>query len=262
MNVTVFPAGQRMRRYCTPARGRVCFVKMTTPLALKCPSCASALRAEDFDSAQGIVTCSYCNALMTLPGRTADSAAGPRPRMPLPDRVSLKETMHGIEIQRRWFTPVALFLVFFCIVWDGFLLFWYTAAMAGPGTPWAVKMLPLVHVAVGVAVTYTTLATLINTTRVLVDRGQVEVSHGPIPWLGNVTMQAAKLDQLFCKEKITRGKNGPHYSYEVWTALQDGSAKKLVAAGLDKEQAIFIEQEIEHALGIKDRAVAGEMSRI
>ncbi|MDZ4289799.1 MAG: hypothetical protein U0984_17680, partial [Prosthecobacter sp.] len=91
---------------------------MTAPLALKCPSCASSLRTEDFDPAQGIVKCSYCQAIMTLPGRTADFAAlGPRPRMPLPARVALIETVSGIEIQRRWFTPVVLFLVFFCVAW-------------------------------------------------------------------------------------------------------------------------------------------------
>ncbi|HYF35458.1 MAG TPA: hypothetical protein VD994_09230, partial [Prosthecobacter sp.] len=92
---------------------------MSAPVALKCPSCASPLSADDLDLAQGIATCGYCRAALTFPAATGDSRViRDRLPMPLPPRVTLQPTMHGLEIRRRWFTPVAFFLLLFCIVWD------------------------------------------------------------------------------------------------------------------------------------------------
>ena len=232
---------------------------MSAPVALKCPSCASSLRAEDLDQSRGIITCSYCRALMTVPESLGISPPPPpKPQVPLPDRISLKETMHGLEVRRRWFTPAALFLLFFCLIWDSFLISWYTVALR-PGAPLLMLVFPLFHVAIGVSLTYWTLATLFNTTVVSVERGDLKVSHGPLPWAGRIRVPAVDLSQLYCKEKVRHGKNGPRYSYEVWGALSNGASRKLVAAGLGKEQALFIEQEIERVLGFKDRRVAGEM---
>ena len=102
---------------------------MTRLVALKCPSCDAALRAEDLDEARGIARCSFCRALITLPASaTAASGFKPRAEVALPPRVTLESTIEGVEIRRRWFAPMFLFLVFFCVAWDGFLIFWYSVA--------------------------------------------------------------------------------------------------------------------------------------
>jgi hypothetical protein len=234
---------------------------MSAPVALKCPSCASPLKADDVQLAQGIATCSYCRAVMTFAGPGKEPwLERPRAPIPLPPRVTLRQTMHGIEIRRRWFTPAVLFLIVFCVFWDGFLVVWYTMAFAAKG-PLLMKLFPMIHVAVGVAVTYSTVASLFNSTRIAIERGEIKVSHGPVPWPGKVTLHSDQIDQLYCKEKISHGKNGPRYSYELWMLLRDGSQKKLVAAGLEKEQGLYIEQEVERTIGIKDRAVGGELPR-
>jgi hypothetical protein len=88
---------------------------------------------------------------------------------------------------------------------------------------------------------------------------QLSVTHGPLPWPGNLTLPRASLQQLFCEEQVRNGKNGVSYSYNVVAVLQDKSRVKLVT-GLDApEQALFIEQKLERQLGIADRSVAGEM---
>jgi hypothetical protein len=234
---------------------------MTAPVALNCPSCASPLKADDLHLAQGIATCGYCRALMTIPGaRSSGEVEHARHPISMPKRVNVRQTMHGLEITRRWFTPVAFGLLLFCVFWDGFLLFWYGAAFATNG-PLAMKLFPLIHVAAGIFITYLTAATFLNSTRITVERGEVKVSHGPLPWPGNLTMRADAFDQLFCKEKINRGKNGTHVTYEIWAALREGAHQKFLSAGLERDHAIFIEQEMERALNLKDRHVSGEMLR-
>lgn len=232
---------------------------MSKSPALKCPSCGSNLQLQDFDLANNVVKCSYCAALMPLGehNQRQERDAGSKPQVALPHRMTMQETPGGIEIRRRWFTPLAIFLVFFCLSWNGFLVGWYSIAFKGH-TPLAMKLFPIVHVAVGVFLTYYTLALFVNTTRVAVDRGQLRVAHGPLPWAGNKTMRVEEVDQLFCKETIKRTKNGIHTRYEVWIALKSGLVTKLLADLEARDQALFIEQQLERHLNIRDRYVPGE----
>lgn len=238
---------------------------MASPIALKCPSCASPLSADDFDSQHGFIKCGYCKALMTLPKAAERKSEGgsafrERGEVPMPARVRLENTAHGMAILRRWFSPAILFLVFFCIAWDGFLVFWYSMAFAMNG-PFIMKIFPIAHVAIGVWLTYFTIASLFNTTRIAAERGELVVKHGPVPWAGAKRLNASEVDQLFCKEKVSRSKNGIRYTYGVWTAMKDGSSAKIIAANLEMDQALFIEQQLEKALGIRDREVPGELTR-
>jgi hypothetical protein len=234
---------------------------MSETLALKCPSCGSLLQMQDFDVANGVVKCSYCRALMPLPSRGPDVPVSvPKAPVEMPKRITVQNTMDGIEIQRRWFTPTVFFLIFFCIFWDGFLVFWYSIA-SQRGSPVIMSIFPLVHVAAGVFITYLTFATMVNTTRIAVGRGLIKVRHGPLPWWGQLTMPVDDFKQFYCKEKLHHNKNGSHYTYEVWAALKSGDSKKILSSLNEREQAIFIEQEIERALNLKDHHVSGETLR-
>lgn len=234
---------------------------MTSLVALKCPSCNGALRAEDLDEARGFAKCSYCRALVSLPASAA-AAEGFKPRreVPLPPRIALADTADGIEIRLRWFTPLFVFLAFFCITWNSFLVFWYSIAFAG-GTPWIMKVFPLAHVAVGVGLTYFTLAGFLNTTSVRVENGRLSVAHGPLPWKGNREFDGQDIAQLYCKERVHHNKNGTSTSYELWAVRKDGASFKLLGAGSDSEQSLFLEQHLERALKLKDSPVQGELSR-
>lgn len=198
--------------------------------------------------------------MVTLPGYRPPGTARERLTMPLPAGMSIEESSAGTVITRRWFGVTMIFLAFFCVAWDGFLLFWYGMAL-GPNAPWIMTIFPLAHVAIGVGLTYFTLAGLFNRSWIKAANGVISVLHGPLPWLGNQVLPCTEIDQLFCREKVTQGKNGPNIRYEVWACMRDGSNKKLLGGTLTDEQAIYIEQRLEKALGITDRPMPGEMPR-
>lgn len=241
---------------------------MSAPVAFKCPNCASPLKADDWDRDSGIIRCSYCRALSTVPAAGSGSAVSAqggashrvRPPVPLPAGLTVEEGALGLSILRRWFHWSVVFLVPFCIGWNGFIIFWYTMAF-GHETPWIFKVFPLVHVVAGIGITYLTLATLFNRTRISVESGLIRIRHSPIPWRGNQDLDASGVDQLYCKEKRHNGKNGPHYTYEVWAMLRDNTSRKILSTSMNEDQALYIEQKLEQALGIKDRPVAGELLR-
>lgn len=236
---------------------------MSTLTPMRCPSCASNLRAQDLDAARGIATCSYCGALMNLAASTPAAAAPafvPRPEVPLPGRITVTKREQGLELRLRWFRPAALFLLGFAIIWDGFLFFWYSMAVAGEA-PWILFVFPLIHVAVGIGITYTALATLLNTTRIQVGRRELTVHSGPLPWRGSRRIERSRIAQLYGRRKLHHGRNGPQASYELWVALTDGSRSRLLGMGLDEDQTLYLEQRLEQALGLQDRPEAGELPR-
>lgn len=237
---------------------------MSEPTPLKCPNCGSIMRAEDWDAASGIIKCSYCKALATLPraeGENATSSAfQARGEIPMPPGITVEDRGGGILITRRWFSPVVFFLIPFCIAWDSFLVFWYSMAFKGPA-PWIMVVFPVAHVAVGVGLTYFCIATLLNRTFISAGQGLLSITHGPVPWRGRLVISEGDIDQLFCKMKTSNGSRGTSYSYEVWTVLRDGASRRLLDSGDSDDVALFIEQKLERALGIKDRAVPGELPR-
>lgn len=232
-------------------------------MRLQCGSCAAALAEKDVESARGLARCSFCGTLTDL-GRRAEpgSAAAAfreRAEVPLPKGFTVTRGA-GLVVVRRWFSPKFLFMLFFCLFWDGFLLVWFGVA-AGGRAPLVFFLFPLIHVAVGVGLTYFTLAGLLNSTTVSASGGRLSVRHGPLPWAGNLDLGTSEVKQLFCTEKVTRGKHGPSYSYEVSYRGPGGEAKTLLK-GLDApEQALFMEQRLEKHLRIEDKPVGGELPR-
>ncbi len=241
---------------------------MAEPVIFKCPNCASPLRVEDWDTTTGIIKCSYCRALSTMPGQRVNPPAVPDPgafrsrsSVPQPPGLNFEERASGVLLTRRWFTAAVIFMIPFCLVWDGFLVFWYTLAFRENG-PLVMKLFPMLHVAVGVGLTYFTIASIFNTTRVSTENGRLRVHHGPLPWKGSLELEGSDVEQLYCQQNLQAGKNGARYRHEVWAVLRDGKSRKLLGGtDLTLEQALFIEQRLERALGIEDKPVPGEVMR-
>jgi hypothetical protein len=227
---------------------------------IPCRFCAAPLSAEDVNIQLAIAKCSACHAVYSF----ADDAAAragtpPRPKVQLPPSFKVERSGGGLMLERRWFTPVAFFLVFFCMFWDGFLVFWYAAGIASGEI--IMLVFPLLHVAAGVGLTYYTAALFVNRTFVRAGGGRLSIEHKPLPWPGKRDLSTGTIRQLFCKEQVHKTKNGKRYSYQVHAKQSDGT-DIIVVKGLAKpEEALFIEQELESFLRIEDRPVAGELPR-
>jgi len=227
---------------------------------ITCPHCSRPVPAEDVNVQTSIAKCRYCSAVFGFAGQVPGASAfGPSKRaVEMPDDYTMSMEGSGLVLVRRWFSWKYLFMLFFCVFWDGFLVFWYTAAFKTNG-PLMVKLFPLLHVAVGVGLTYATLAGFLNRTKISLNSAELRIRHYPLPWPGNRLLQRQELDQLFCEEKLSSSRNSVSYTYSLSAVLTGGKRVKLIS-GLDNpEDALFLEQKIEGYLGITDRPVAGEM---
>jgi hypothetical protein len=225
-------------------------------MRLLCENCEAPINAEDVNLESGLARCRTCHAVF----RFEDQLDGQRPDAPRPASITAEEGMGRLTYRHRWFSPKYFAFVVFLAVWFGFLAFWYIG-VAAAGAPLLFSLFPLIHVAAGVFLAYLTLAGFLNTTVVELDRGRLSVRHGPLPWPGGVDLSTQELRQLYCEEKVTSGKNGPSYSYQLHAVLPDGSRKKLLS-GLDSPDVPrYLEQRVEEFLRIRDERVAGEFVR-
>ncbi len=231
-------------------------------MALHCRTCGELIPAEDVNIELAIAKCRSCNAVFGFADRLGDADAPTRrdrAAVPMPKAITVEEWGRDVTIVRRWFSPMHVFLIFFCIAWDGFLVFWYFMALT-EGGPCIMIVFPIAHVAIGVGLTYYTISGLLNRTVLKVASGTLTVRHGPLPWPGNHTIETAQLEQLYCTEHVSTSKQGGSTThYRVNAALADGRKLRLLSGMSEVEQALFIEQKLEDHLGIKDQAVPGEM---
>ncbi|MBN1344564.1 MAG: hypothetical protein JXQ73_17875 [Phycisphaerae bacterium] len=229
---------------------------------LYCKTCGEPIDADDVNIKLAIAKCRSCNAVFgfaeQLAGQEARKARRNRDDVPMPKAITVDPWGHDLTITRRWFSWIHVFLVFFCIAWDSFLVFWYFMAFTEK-SPLIFKIFPIFHLATGVGLTYFTIAGFLNRTVIKVASGILSVRHTPLPWPGNHRIETAGLDQIYCTEEIRHGEDNASFNYVVNAKLTDGRKVKLLT-GLDEpDQALFIEQQIERHLGIEDRPVRGEM---
>jgi len=236
--------------------------------SLKCRRCRREISADDIHVDMRIAKCSSCKTVMDLATRgPMPVTPAARAPVPLPEKVVVRDEGGRMTIQWRWWSPKYLFLLFFCVFWDGFLLLWYGIAAAsffsgkGGGELIVMVLFPLLHVAAGVGMTYWVISGFLNSTTVQAGSGHLAVRHHPLPWPGKVDVQTQEIEQIFCLERKHRGKHGYSYTYEVHFADHMGKQRKLLTGLSKPEQALFLEQKLESFLGIADRPVDGELAR-
>lgn len=176
----------------------------------------------------------------------------------LPDKISLQEYPDYIHISRKWFGTHIILMTLFALFWNTVLIGFY-AGMDDNAGPMA-RLFPIIHVAVGIWVSYYALAGWLNTSHVYVSKDTIEINHKPLPWVGNKKLKSTALKQLYAREKISHNKNGTTVTYEVRAILKEGQNIKLLSGLKNSEQALFIEQEIEKYLQIENVPVKGAVN--
>lgn len=228
-------------------------------ITLQCPNCGGKSAFHPWEEK---LVCQYCGSeqALVLPTGRAGSDAMPRPSLRKPGQVQMwRGKNDALQIAYKWRSWKIFPLVFFVVFWDGFLCVWYSAALSFDNPSVLMLLFPILHLAVGVGMTYYLVAALLNTTTITVDREWFKVQHDPVPWPGEVKAPVEDLQQLYCQEKISRGKNSTTVTYKLSAVLKDGSKKDLLDNLQTPEVAGFIEQSVEKYLDIQDRRVSGEM---
>ena len=233
--------------------------------ALVCRSCGASLDAERLDRRLSVITCAHCGTLHELPRPTPAPAAGDgpgtrpagppeRPAAALPERFEVGRPDGGLLVTwPKGRKSGAIALAAFAAIWGG-----VTVA----GGAWFLAPLSLVFL-------YVAAVRAFNRTSLSVDAESIRVRQGPIPAGGAKRVARADVEQLWVSEHVSRVREGgdrnarvrERRSYRVTASLRGERSVRLVGGLGAPGQALWLEQEIERTLGLRDRAVAGEYGR-
>lgn len=233
-------------------------------MQIKCPKCELKLTTTDVNINTLVAKCTSCNSVFSIEDQIDEyqngNALKSEQQLPIPIPSSINREVKGEQLilRRRWLSSdrvsglvVSMGLIFFMAV----VLFF----MKNMGlfdllfTPlFLCAVLPIVG---GVGLTYSSLASLLNTTTIGVDPFELSVKHGPLPWGRSIQVDSARIRQIYCTERWAGGE-GP----TVVNAMIEGEQVKLLSNLRSLEEALYIEQEIEAHLGIKNREVRGSVT--
>ncbi len=248
---------------------------------LACLECDSPISAENMELSLMIAKCPSCDSVFSFADEVGHSegevlaratagvpaATAPDPSRPLTPRDHKVRELDGpggsgLLLEVPWFAWHYVPLALFALMWNGFLVVWYTIAFgavaAGESAAAVMLCFPVLHLAVGIGVGYTALAGFLNKTVVSVSGTGIAVTHGPLPWRGNVKVPASGLSQLFVQTRVVRSKNSSRTVYDLHAELGSGEQVTLCRAMADLASARYLEHRVEGWLGIEDRAVPGE----
>lgn len=232
-----------------------------------CRRCGKVIPTGNVNVQALIAKCDDCGEVFSFEGVEEKRPARKRDRRPAvarPETVSIEEFPDGPRIVRKWFRLYVLGLAAFCVFWDGFLVFWYSTALSGGvrgehGADLMAILFPLLHVGVGVGLTYFVIASIFNRTIVRADRGGLAITHGPIPWRAPRPLDRSEVTRVYCRDHYTQYRGSAKLSYSVNAIDHSGRKVKLLSGLADKDEALFIERWIEERLGLPDEPVEGEV---
>ena len=168
----------------------------------------------------------------------------------IPEGWDLRQGPEGTVLYRSWRSWAVLPLIAFTVFWDGFLAFVYVAMFRSPHhVPLVGILFPLLHVAVGLGLTYSIFTTLFNRTEVRITSGGVRVYQGPLPMWGNQTVSRGDIADILVRNRS--GSRGS-VSYSVMYVDRDRRERPLLASVSQSDQAEFIAGTIRQRLGLRE----------
>lgn len=216
--------------------------------------------------ATGIAKCRFCDKVYQVPAPSPGVAAGTRSRISKnfgepPKFVTESSDIDGTKLAYKAGMAGGCGLLFFAAFWDGFLIFWYTIAFSA-NAPAIMFVFPLIHVAVGIGVTYAALSQILNKTTITLSGDKVKIATSPIPTGKSKEIFSGEFKQLFVSSNSnTKGAKGVK-SYELHMMRRDGRAEAILKNIHDLDSALFLERRIENYYAIADEVVEGEVGTV
>jgi len=238
---------------------------MPVPTPVICPNCTTAVDSANVNIQSCLAKCTYCHSVFPFDGKI--TVANPKPAtrkiVPMPPQYEVLQLRSSLDISFDWKSNSDSFLWWFSLLWNSIVI--PAALIIFMMGEWFGLLIISLHLLVAFCLAYYFVATWFNKTHIIVTDQNLTITHSPIPafWRKQQAYASGDIDQLFCIEYKASTTNGdPDYAYMVKAIIKNEAYNKPITliSGLAKpEQALYIEQQIEHFLGIKNRLVTGEL---
>ncbi|NRA51635.1 MAG: hypothetical protein HRU12_21130 [Phaeodactylibacter sp.] len=237
---------------------------------LSCPECQSSIAPDQININMLLAKCNNCGlvfsfeSLAPAPAKSAPTAEAlplkDRGEIPMPPGIKAQALLSELNIQIRWRNRASGFLTFFTIVWNIFVIPFALFGIASG--EFQILLFLSLHLAVGIGLLYALVANLVNTTSIQATNQSLIIEHAPlpIPFWKNHDIAAKDIKQLYVEEYVASTTNGrPNLRYSLSARMHTGRRLQLIKGLKNPEEGLYVEQQIERFLKIKDQAEAKEI---
>ena len=235
-------------------------------LSLLCESCGTAIEGDNININSSLAKCGNCNTVFAIREDHffKEERVG-RPEMIMPEGTDVLELSDSLDIRLDWLKShprgTLGFLTIFAVFWNVIL-----AIIAGgaifAGAFESIAFMS-VHLLVGLGLIYYLATVYLNYTDIIVTDSYIEIDHRPVknPFIRKKRIRSEEIDQLFVSKYVASTTNNvPNYAYALYAILKTNRRKVQLVKGMNRETQLYLEQEIERYLHIKDRHVQGSIT--
>ena len=246
-------------------------------MSLKCKVCGEVISAENINLATNVASCTNCDITFPLakaasrkyswtasnwPTRlfkrrrqerliTTIDPQGftQRPIIACPNSVKQKETGEFLRLTVRWYSHFYLIVAVLALLVDGLFIGGIVVNQAFD---------PFLLL-VGLLLTYITLAGILNHTIIEVSKGRITVEHGPLSGVQPVNISVRSIKQIYVTEILGTSRK-VNKKYRLNALLHNEKRPIVLLHTLtSRNENLYVEQEIERFLGIRNRVVMNEI---
>ena len=228
-----------------------------------CENCGADIDGSNININSSLAKCGECNTVFSIKEDQffVHDRKG-RPEMIMPEGTDVLELNDSLDIRIDWLRShpkgTLVFLTVFAAFWNGIL-----AVVAGAAI-WSGAFSTLafmsIHLLVGLVLLYYLVGVYVNYTDIIVTDSYIDISHRPVknPFVRGKRINASEIDQIYVSRYVSSTTNGnPNYAYALYAILKTNAKKITLVKGMNKETQLYLEQEMERFLNIKDKHVSG-----
>ncbi len=229
-----------------------------------CPACGATLPERSVRWHERRAICPACEQQFAIDEQLdapVRLGAAKRKAIAPPPGMSAQHGPDGLTLRWRWPRWRATGPRLFLIILGAFLGFWVVVRLT-IGVPAMDLLLTVLAVAFSFLL-WIFLAYRLNSTQITIGGGWLRVRHSPIPWPGRRDVRADAIRQVYSQmyhERARRRVDG-RTTYRLRAIMADDVELLLVHDMTTREQALYLEQEIERFLGLADEPARGELPR-
>lgn len=239
---------------------KIDFSKLPTLPSLHCPDCGGVLSVDGIDAEHNRINCTHCHHSFGLQYDSSSNDIVPYKLAPA--GMEIFQLAGQIEVDLKWSKSLSTFSRSFFFLFSGLwnvILLPVAISLLLSGNAATLLFLSL-HLMVGIGTFLYAISTVVNKTKVTVNKDEIRISTGPLnfPWVRDTIIPADEINQLYVSRYTIGSVNGdPRYAFGLYAIAKDGKTTPLIK-GMNLETQRYLEAEFERFLGIKNQKIASE----
>jgi len=229
---------------------------------LNCPNCKNSITSDEINIQKAIAKCKKCNHVFAFE-EELELARRKRPEVMMPKGLDVLKLEDELDVQLRWKKTMknasGPFLIFFAIVWNAIL--WPIVIGGVASGNYGIILFTILHLLVGIGLIFYIIAYYFNSTHLVATADSLRILHLPVrlPFFKQKNIDPQQIEQLYVHKYVSSTNNGvKNYAYALYAILKNKEKVKLLK-GMNKATQLYMEQELESFLNIKDKPVEGEI---